>query len=453
MKIKIFFLLIVSALIPIYAWAMGTDIPNGRYQVNVALWHAYEDKSSMGDQGLDRIADLVVSDGKMDIYLQMKTLSVGEIKTSVTHVYYPDNSKQMYILSDMYAFDIEIPNETLKRPRVFKLRLDSKDELTNILVDPKVAAMGVDPIKARLKIDWNSLKPVSEDDEGPYKIAMNTKDSVSKMDSITLNNVRITDSDGITGEIVVSPIVRANLEKDGLSLSLLDKVKGYSVLGTEVVREIAFDGSKPVKSTDIPLGEKAVIEFLGENDITEVQFFTENGAKEIPFVKNENSITIENAKFGRYALIKRAENSPSVSSGKDDEASESKEQNNPSVAPKLPKLTKNQPKPVQSIKDGSRQPSRDSATSDSPKALSSEKEEKVPVSQTGDTTMENSKIQFPFVIRESKGIIVAVLLVYTIFFVIGVILLKAYVAKLMDELERRRYLSFYSIKGGAENEN
>ncbi|MDO4710708.1 MAG: hypothetical protein Q4A75_01930 [Peptostreptococcaceae bacterium] len=425
-------------LVPTFSWGDEKKIEDGHHQVEVALWHAYEEKGSMGNAGLVPTAEVFVSNGEMYAYLQMKTLTVGDITTSLTRLFYADETSQIYKAADTYLFDIEIPNETEKRPRIFMIPLDSKKEYYDILVDPKVSVMGTDPIKARLKIDWDSLKKIEKDRSIHFKIQ---NDETKQQDRIELSiqNVIIKDPQGVSGEIAIAPLTRNNLGSNGLELDPLDQAKGYEISAKEQIKEIAFDQTTDVDKQALPilLNDGASILFKGEKEITHLYLKTEEEFSEIPFEMTDEGILVKNARYGVYAFVKKHMAAMSM-------PEETTKETN------FPNTTRPQPRPISNIttpKTTSVPKKNTDAAEIVTTDPSASTQKEVPSSEAvkdGPDPSGSPKV----IIKEHKGIIATIGLLYLILLSGGFYLWKRFLPHLLDEFDRSKYLQIYALRSG-----
>lgn len=138
------------------------DFKDGLYALDVALWHETEDKPSMGNGALDPKAELFVKDGKGTLFLGTKTLKVSNIQASLSRVFY--ETDEGFSAAAPLCFDLKPENEPLPRPRIFALPLEEKKAMIRLKVDPKVAPMGDEPLNARLKLDFQSVKKIEADE-------------------------------------------------------------------------------------------------------------------------------------------------------------------------------------------------------------------------------------------------------------------------------------------------
>ncbi len=463
MKKVIIFMMTVSLLLPIFSAATETSQKDGIYEVEVALWHAYEDKTSMGDQGLEKKADVVVEDGQMKLYLKMKTLTVGDLTTSVTRFFYANEKSKSYKLADTYAYDIEIPNETLKRPRVFVIPLEEKNELYSVLVDPKVPAMGVDPIKARLKVDWNTLSEKKTKD-GPYYIAQNSGKDSPVPKQLLQNNILIEDLGGIAGDIKISPMSKSALEKIGLQVGVLDQVKGFAIHGVQPVVEVPFDKTSDIDKNALafPLTENATLLFQNEENVTNVFYKNEDIFEEIAFEKTEKGILIRDAHFGIFALVRKPDKQTSVSKEEEKsvDGSMGNHENDSSLKNSSLSIIKSEkPKPKAIVKP------KENKSDNAPSAKKTSEKNKeaentaANISQNSEDNNQNNlssdshkEIPTRFLnVKEHRGIIGIILVIYFSMLIIGLILWRKFLPLLMEESDRSRYLAIYSLQKNNED--
>ncbi|MDO5061630.1 MAG: NEAT domain-containing protein [Peptostreptococcaceae bacterium] len=418
---------------------MEKSLQDGLYQVEVGLWHAYEEKESMGNTGLVSTAEIFVENNKMHAYLGMKTLTVGDITTSLTRLFYADEASKSYRSADTYLFDIEIPNETKKRPRVFGIPLEEQKEFYNLLVDPKVAVMGTDPIKARLKIDWTTLEPIDIEKSNIYSKIDKDQAAQEKQKEILIQNIRIIDEQGIDGEINVALLTRSNLQSQGLTIEALDQVKGFEITSLEKIQEIPFDQTTDVdkQAKEVALHDGASILFQGEKSATDLYYKKDGDFEKIDFESTEQGLLVKNARYGTYALVKKNNVQPKPEA----EATSEKP---------LPTASKPKPKPISSVvRPVPKQ-------QDSPKIK--EKNDIRQDQNAGTVETVNPSMQEPssnktentigaIQTKEHTGIIVAISLLYLCFLAGGVYLWKRFLPHLFDELDRSKYLEFYALKG------
>lgn len=147
---------------PLQKASAPMDLKDGLYAIDVSLWHETEDKPSMGNGALDHKAELFVKDGKATLFLGTKALSVSNIQASLCRVFY--ETDEGFSAAVPHCYDLKVEGEELPRPRIFALPLKEKTDMMKVKVDPKVAPMGDEPLNARLKLDFKSLKAIHADE-------------------------------------------------------------------------------------------------------------------------------------------------------------------------------------------------------------------------------------------------------------------------------------------------
>lgn len=136
------------------------ELKDGTYTVNIALWHQFMDKPSMGNKGIIPEAELEVKDGKATMFIETQIIQVTGITASVVSFFNFNEEKQDFTKAEAHAYNFEIDGQ--KRPKIFLFPIKPGSEYYRCMVDPKVEVMGDKPIEARLKVDWSSLKLVEK---------------------------------------------------------------------------------------------------------------------------------------------------------------------------------------------------------------------------------------------------------------------------------------------------
>lgn len=142
----------IDGLVKISSEELDKDnLADGKYYVYVYLWHATSDKASMGNPALNHKALLTVENGVYNLTMSAHPITVGTITACLQSIQIKQSDG-----SYQYATITERKN-TNNQPSVFSFNLPTKEEYTSVLIDPKVAVMGTEPLPARLKINWNTL--------------------------------------------------------------------------------------------------------------------------------------------------------------------------------------------------------------------------------------------------------------------------------------------------------
>lgn len=134
----------------------GSNEDEGYYEVDVDLWHATLNKASMGDPAVNKTAYVYIDeDGDITMRLVTKKMTTSGITTHLYDYYYYEDGdyEEAELISSensKWIFEFPLPNDN--------------DKYYKCKVDPRVDVMGDDPVKARLKVDWDSLDEVDQDD-------------------------------------------------------------------------------------------------------------------------------------------------------------------------------------------------------------------------------------------------------------------------------------------------
>lgn len=133
-----------------------SSLEDGKYQVKVDLWNATTDKESMGNAALNHTALLTVKDGVYSIELSTRPMSVGTITACLQKIFIMQKDGS-YVEAAIIA-----RNNEGNQPSVFQFVLPMLEEYFYVKIDPQVQVMGTEPIEARLKVDWDSIKVVED---------------------------------------------------------------------------------------------------------------------------------------------------------------------------------------------------------------------------------------------------------------------------------------------------
>ena len=123
---------------------------DGLYEVEITLLNAGKDEDSMASAAIDKKALLNIIDGKAEIYLSTKPLTIGTITASLQTLQY----KQV---DGTYTYATVTTRSQDGTPTGFKFTLPSYDEILDVKVNPMVAMMGNRDISARLKVDYSTM--------------------------------------------------------------------------------------------------------------------------------------------------------------------------------------------------------------------------------------------------------------------------------------------------------
>lgn len=160
------------------------NLEDGCYEIPIKLWHAIEEKPSMGNKALIQKAEIEVKNKEANLYIGSDKMEYMSITASLVNIYF-QKEDGIYHRAEAGCYDLEVPKEKDKRPRVFRTNLINMDEMTKVYVDPKVEPMGDEPIRARIKLDFNKINKINESEatlikkfkDGPKKPEFNSKEA------------------------------------------------------------------------------------------------------------------------------------------------------------------------------------------------------------------------------------------------------------------------------------
>lgn len=160
------------------------DLEDGCYEIPIKLWHAIEEKPSMGNKALIQRAEIEVNNKEANLYIGSDKMEYMSITASLVNIYF-QKEDGIYHRAEAGCYDLEVPKEKDQRPRVFRTNLINMDEMTKVYVDPKVEPMGDEPIRARIKLDFDKIKKIDESEatlikkfkDGPKKPEFNSKEA------------------------------------------------------------------------------------------------------------------------------------------------------------------------------------------------------------------------------------------------------------------------------------
>ena len=188
---------------------------DGTYTVDVALWNADRDQASMAASALDKEATVVVKNGVATMYITTKEMTLGTIKASLQELYIGS------INGDYKSNPAKIEaKDAAGNPILWSFELPSEEEYFDVVVNPHVEIMGNADIAARMKVDYSTLKYVSDQIDAPK--APETNGSTS-----TGNNTTTPETSG--NDAVVKTGDNANVELIGGLLVSSLAIAGYVI--------------------------------------------------------------------------------------------------------------------------------------------------------------------------------------------------------------------------------
>ena len=163
---------------------------DGTYEVPVYLWNASSDKASMAASALKANAIITVKDGKKMMTIYTTQMTMGTISA------YLQEFKVKY--GDTYQDIQPASYDENGNPTSFTFELPHTDEYILVKMNPHVAMMGNMDLDARIKVDYDGLKAINENDNSNSDQKDNQKDqttdssnktdTTTKTDSSTTND-------------------------------------------------------------------------------------------------------------------------------------------------------------------------------------------------------------------------------------------------------------------------
>ncbi len=283
-------------------------LEDGKYSLYVDLWHATADRASMGNPAFNHEAMLTVKNGVYTMEISTRPMTVGNI-TACLQTLQIKQTDGSYIYAQITA-----RNNTGGQPSIFKFRLPSREEYIETLIDPKVEVMGDDPLPARLKISWDTLKALV----GEAEITENTQAVTTGLDTGAAD---ITDEDT---KIRIKADANVLVNGVGMTVKRIDSGEGYQ----EAV-ELLGDVGTPIAFYDItlvsPQGSKVQPNGMVQvyiplpdnmNGDNAAVYRIENGAKTLMSGKTESVFYVFSTNhFSQFALLEKKDNSNTEESG------------------------------------------------------------------------------------------------------------------------------------------
>jgi uncharacterized membrane protein YbaN (DUF454 family) len=135
------------------------NLADGKYNVNINLWHATNDTASMGNAAVNSLALLTVKSGVYTMEFSTRPMTLGTI-TACLHTFEVEQTNGTYTAAEITAKNNSLDGVAM--PSVFSFVLPSKEEYMNVKIDPKVEIVGR-VLDARLKISWDTLVKIQDD--------------------------------------------------------------------------------------------------------------------------------------------------------------------------------------------------------------------------------------------------------------------------------------------------
>lgn len=327
LKIILGLLILIFSLVTTFVSAEDTsekpekkqiDLEDGYYKIPIKLWHAIEEKPSMGNKALIQTAELEVEDKEANLYMGSDKMEYMSITASLINIYFQKEDGKYYA-AEPGCFEIEVPKEKDKRPRVFKTSLINMDEMTKVYVDPKVEPMGDEPIRARIKLEFDKAEKIDEKDaelinkfkNGPAKKEFTKEDSgevenknlIVKYDPNTFNEEFSFYGNKLSGK---------DAEEYSKNFEKLDQVNVFKIEFLGPLKEItgneeSIQGTRkkiePLKEITLKL---PLLKFSKDDNLV-LYDMTNGEKKKLDFTVNDDHLETKVNKTGIYVVVKAQE--------------------------------------------------------------------------------------------------------------------------------------------------
>lgn len=190
----VFILAILSSMFSVNAFA--SEMTDGTYEVNIALWHSEDDKESMAADAIGKKATIVVENGVKTMHITSGEMSMMGIKASLQELRIAD-SKGNYTDAKVESRDSE------GNPTGFYFTMPHTNEYITVKVNPHLAIMGNKDIGARIKVDYSTLKLVK-----PAETVTEIKTETTIIQTTDVSGESVTET------VVVTEIVMVDNSED-----------------------------------------------------------------------------------------------------------------------------------------------------------------------------------------------------------------------------------------------
>lgn len=296
------------------------NLEDGYYKIPIKLWHAMEEKPSMGNKALKQVAEIEVKNKEGYLYIGSDKMTYMNITASLINIYF-QKEDGYYHKAQPGSFELEVPKEKAKRPQVFMTSLVNMDEMTKVYVDPKVEPMGDEPIRARIKLDFNNIEKIDLKDAE----LINKFNNGAKKEEFDKNQSGEVENKGLI--VSYGP---GCFEKDfsfygnKLSGDRADKIaKQFNPLDQVNVFNIDFLGEldlikgneqsiQATREKIIPQKEFTLklplLKFKKEDNLS-LYYFDEDKKEKLDFTFDGDYVSFKTKKTGDYVLVKSSDSS------------------------------------------------------------------------------------------------------------------------------------------------
>ena len=421
------------------------NLEDGYYKIPVKLWHAYEEKESMGNKAMVQVAELEVKDKEGYLYIGSGKMEYMSITASLINIYFQKEDGNYYP-AEPGDFEMEIPKEHDKRPCVFKTKLINMDEMLKVFVDPKVEPMGDEPIRARVKLDYNSIEKIDKDkaelikkfETGPAKPEFN-KDAPGEAENknLIVNYEPETFSEEFS--FYGNKLTGKNAEKYSQDFDKLDQVNVFKIEFLGPLNEITEDDKNiqdkrerimPQKEMDLRL---PLLKFKKEDNLT-LYDYTDGEKKKIDFTVDNDHVKTRVKNPGVYVLVKS--DTLTQSAVTDTKGQDSKEERAQAF---LKTVKKSAPKSV--VKKAAQKTAKSEGVNNIPTpapqstAQNSLQKQIDLAKQHKETSNSQEKFEDKAVEREYRGVIIITLLIFISLNILSICFIKKNLKAIRDMKE------------------
>ena len=423
---------------------------DGYYKIPVKLWHAYEEKESMGNKAMVQVAELEVKDKEAYLYIGSGKMEYMSITASLINIYFQKEDGNYYP-AEPGDFEMEIPKEHDKRPCVFKTKLINMDEMLKVFVDPKVEPMGDEPIRARVKLDYKSIEKIDKDEAelikkfetGPTKPEFN-KDAPGEAENKNLIVNYEPETFAEEFSFYGNKLTGKNAEKYSQDFDKLDQVNVFKIEFLGPLNEITEDDKNiqdkrerimPQKEMDLRL---PLLKFKKEDNLT-LYDYTDGEKKKIDFTVDNDHVKTRVKNPGVYVLVKS--DTLTQSAVTDTKGQDSKEERAQAF---LKTVKKSGPKPVvkkaaqnQAKSEGVNNIPTPAPQSTTPNSLQKQIDL---AKQNKETSKSQDELKDIAVEKEYRGVIIITLLIFISLNILSICFIKRNLKAIRDMKEEMLFI-------------
>lgn len=278
-------------------------LADGKYMVDVNLWHATQDKESMGNQALYHHGIITVKGGKYSLMIVGHEVTVGNItgKLKGLQVKPGGTAGEKWVTPDSvdgagdgnYAFQFELTSK------------GEKEYLPSRIMVEEGTPMGTDWVESRLRISWDTLKKTGST-AGPSEIISgeivpDVSGPFYYKDATT--GVIVQAKEGVLPNGATVVVKKGTLNSDGsvLNSSLANYVKQYEIYTVTAYdadgNEIQPDG---ILSISIPVPDG-----YDSSKLAVYQLESTGTLKLLQGTNEDGLYTVNTASTGQFAIAEK----------------------------------------------------------------------------------------------------------------------------------------------------